>query len=232
VKRSNLIDHTLAPDGKTISLHEHDGSYFIRVDGNPLMSTRQHASEERLAELACAHVAGVRGARVLIGGLGFGFTLRAALALLAADATVVVAELLSAVIEWNRNAAFGLAADAMADPRVTVVQRDVGEVIRAARGEFDSILLDVDNGPVAMSTPGNERLYDEAGLRQARAALRSGGCVAVWSAAADQAFVKRMQQAGFAVEVKGSRARGNAGARHTIFLGRVVGHFDAGTQRR
>ena len=228
MKTSNLIDQTLAPDGKTISLHEHDGSYFIRVDGNPLMSTRQHASEERLAELACAHVAGVRGARVLIGGLGFGFTLRAALALLAVDATVVVAELLAAVIEWNRNAAFGLAADAMADPRVTVVRRDVGEVIRGARGEFDSILLDVDNGPVAMSTPGNEWLYDQAGLRQARAALRAGGCAAVWSAAPDQPFVKRMQQAGFAVEVKGSRARGNAGARHTIFLGRVA---KAETQR-
>jgi spermidine synthase len=222
VKPWNLIDRTPTPDGKTISLHEHDGSYFIRVDGVPLMSTRQHTSEERLAELACAHVRGVPGARVLIGGLGFGFTLRAALNALAPDATVVVAEILAAVVEWNRNPAYPLAADAMADPRVTVLQRDVGEVIRESREEFDSILLDVDNGPAAMSTAGNQRLYDPAGLRSTRAALTFGGCAAFWSAAPDPEFPKLMARAGFAVDVQHVRARGNSGARHTIFLGRVL----------
>jgi spermidine synthase len=221
VKPWNLIDRTLTPDGKTISLHEHDGSYFIRVDGVPLMSTHQHASEERLAELACAHVQGVAGARVLIGGLGFGFTLRAALSVLAPDAAVAVAEILGAVIDWNRNPGFPLAAGALADPRVALLPRDVGEVIRETYAGFDSILLDVDNGPAAMSTAGNRHLYDHAGLQATRAALRSGGCAAFWSAAPDPAFAKRLAHAGFQVEVRHARARGNSGARHTIFLGRV-----------
>ena len=221
MKAWNLIDRTLGPDGKTISLHEHDGSYAIRVDGIPLMSTRQHASEERLAELACAHVQGVSGARVLIGGLGFGFTLRAALASLAQDATVVVAEILAAVIGWNRNPAYPLASPAMADPRVTVLERDVGEVIAESRAEFDSILLDADNGPSAMSTAGNQRLYDRAGLQLTRAALRPRGCAAFWSAAPDPAFAKLMAHAGFTVGIQRARARGDSGARHTIFLGRI-----------
>jgi spermidine synthase len=221
VKPWNRVDRTLTPDGKTISLHEHDGSYFIRVDGVPLMSTRQHASEERLAELACAHLRDVRDARVLIGGLGFGFTLRAALAALPDDASVTVAEIFAAVIEWNRNPAFPLAADAMADRRVRIVQSDVAEVIRGAHHEFDSILLDVDNGPAAMSTASNSRLYEYAGLQAARAALRPGACAAYWSAAPDAEFAKLMARAGFTVEVQHSRARGNAGARHTLFIGRI-----------
>ena len=220
MKKWTTVDRALTPDGKTISLEEHDGSYTIRVDGVPLMSTRQHGSEERLAELACAHLKGVPGARVLIGGLGFGFTLKAALASLAADATVVVAEILGAVIAWNRNPAYGLATDAMSDPRVSVVQKDVVEVIREGRGSFDSIILDVDNGPAALSTGGNGRLYESAGLRDVRAALRPTGCVAFWSAAPDAAFEMLMAQAGFAVDVERCRARGSSGRRHTIFLGR------------
>jgi spermidine synthase len=220
VKKWTTVDRTLAPDGKTISLEEHDGSYAIRVDGVPLMSTRQHASEEKLAELACAHLKGIPRARILIGGLGFGFTLKAALASVAGDATVVMAEILNAVIAWNRNPAFPLAADALADPRVTVLQQDVGEVIREARGSFDSIILDVDNGPAALSTGGNVRLYDAAGLRHARLALRPGGCVAFWSVAPDAAFERLLAQAGFAVEVQRSRSHGNSGRWHTLFLGR------------
>jgi spermidine synthase len=222
VKTWNLIEQALTPEGKALSLHEHDGSYYIRLDGQPLMSTRKHTSEEKLAQVACAHAKGMRAARVLIGGLGFGFTLRAALAVLAADATVVVAELLAAVIDWNRNPALPLASDAIADPRVTVVQRDVGEAIRAARREFDSIMLDVDNGPAALSATRNRRLYELAGLQQMRAAVRPGGCVAFWSAGPDAAFADRMARAGFTVDVQGSRARGHSGAKHTIFLGRAV----------
>jgi spermidine synthase len=221
VKKWTTIDRVLTLDGKTISLDEHDGSYAIRVDGIPLMSTRQHASEEKLAELACAHVRGMRSARVLIGGLGFGFTLRAALAAVAADATVVVAEILGAVIAWNRNPAFPLAADALADPRVSVVQQDVGEAIREARGSFDSIILDVDNGPAALSTGGNGRLYDSAGLRNARAALRAAGCLAIWSVAPDPAFEKLMAQSGFTVEARRSRSHGRSGRWHTLLLGRL-----------
>ena len=221
MKPWNLIDQTPTPDGKTISLHEHDGSYTIRVDGIPLMSTRQHTSEERLAELACAHLQAVPFARVLVGGLGFGFTLRAALAALAPNAAIVVAEILAAVIAWNRNPAFPLAADAMADPRVTVLHRDVADVIREARAQFDSILLDVDNGPAAISTRANQRLYDFAGLQRTRGALRTGGCAAFWSAAPDPEFASLMGRAGFSVEVQRSRAHASSGARHTIFLGRV-----------
>jgi spermidine synthase len=221
VKKWTSVDKTLTADGKTISLDEHDGSYTIRVDGATLMSTRQHGSEERLAELACAHLKGKRRARILIGGLGFGFTLKAALAAVASDATVVVAELLAAVIAWNRNPAFPLAADALADPRVIVLQQDVVEVIRQERNGFDSIILDVDNGPASLTRDGNGHLYCYAGLQSARVALRSAGCVAFWAAAPDPAFEKLMSRAGFIVNVQGCRARPNGGRRHTIFLGRA-----------
>jgi spermidine synthase len=220
VKQWTTLDRALTPDGKTISLHEHDGSYAIRVDGIPLMSTRQHTSEEKLAELACAHVRGIRRARVLIGGLGFGFTLRAALGAVASDATVVVAEILGAVIAWNRNPELPLAADVLADPRVTVMQQDVVEVIREARESFDSIILDVDNGPAALSTEDNGRLYDFAGLRNARAALRPAGCLAIWSVAPDPDFEKLMARSGFRVEARRSRSHGSSGRWHTLLLGR------------
>jgi len=221
MKRWTTVDTVLTPEGKTVSLHEHDGSYSIRVEGAELMSTRRHASEERLAELACAHAAGIRAARVLIGGLGFGFTLRAALAVLPADSVVVVAEIMTAVVDWNRNPAFPLAADAMADRRVTVLRTDVGDVIRESPGGFDSIVMDVDNGPAALSADGNSRLYDSHGLQLTRAALRRGGCVAFWSAARDMAFEKSMARAGFMVAVHCCRAHGSSGRRHTIFLGRM-----------
>lgn len=222
MKKWTTVEETLTPDGKTIALVEHDGSYTIRVDGAPLMSTRQHGSEEKIAELACAHLAGKRGARVLVGGLGFGFTLRAALSSLAPDASVVVVEILAAVIAWNRNPSFPLAADALADPRVSVLQQDVTDVIREQRAGFDSIILDVDNGPSALSTDGNDRLYGLTGLQLALAALRPGGLVAFWSAAPDRAFEKRMIRAGFKVEVHDCRSRSNSGRRHTVFLGRPV----------
>jgi spermidine synthase len=221
VKKWTSVDRTLTRDGKTISLDEHDGSYTIRVDGAALMSTRQHGSEEKIAELACAHLKGKRRARVLIGGLGFGFTLKASLARVDPDATVIVAEILEAVIAWNRNPSLPLAAEAMADPRAIVLQRDVGEVIAAERDGFDSIILDVDNGPSALSTDANQRLYDYAGLQRTRTALRPAGCMAVWSAAPDPAFERLMARAGFLVEMHGCRSRLHSGRRHTLFVGRV-----------
>jgi spermidine synthase len=221
MKKWTLVDKTLTPDGKTISLHEHDGAYTIRVDNAELMSTRQHASEERLAELACAHMRGIPGARVLIGGLGFGFTLKAALSAIAADATLVVAEILAAVVAWNRNPSFPLAADALADPRVIALEQDVVDVIRKSQSGFDSIILDVDNGPNALSTYGNYRLYDFTGLHLARAALRPKGCLALWSAAPDPIFERLMAGAGFAVTVERCRSHGDIGRWHTLFLGRL-----------
>lgn len=220
MKRWISLDAARTPGGKTISLHQHDRDYAIRVDGVSLMSTRTHASEDRVAELACAHAKQIRSARVLIGGLGFGFTLSSALAALAPDAKVVVAEILAAVVAWNRNPLFPLAGAAMTDPRVTVVNRDVVDVIRESTGGFDSIVLDVDNGPAALSDEGNRRLYDLEGLRLTLAALRPGGCAAFWSAAGDAAFEKLIARAGFEVEVERCRAHANGGSWHTLFLGR------------
>lgn len=221
VKKWTTVGKTTTPEGKTVSLDEHDGSYTIRVDGSALMSTRQHGSEDKIAELACAHLKGKRGARVLIGGLGFGFTLKTALSAVGRDATVVVAEILAEVIAWNRNPTFQLAVDAIADPRVIILQEDVLEVIRRERSGFDSIILDVDNGPASVTSDGNERLYNLAGLQLARIALRPGGCLAFWSAAPDPAFERLMIRAGFVVDVQGCRAHGNSGRRHTLYLGRV-----------
>jgi spermidine synthase len=219
MKKWTSLDTVLMPGGQTISLSEHDGSYSIRVDGAELMSTRRNFSEVKLAQLACAHARKIRGARVLIGGLGFGFTLKAALASLAPDATIVMVELLEAVITWNRNPAFTLAASALADPRVTLLQRDVAQVISESSNRFDSIILDVDNGPVAMTTERNHRLYTSEGLTMALAALRPGGCLAIWSAAPDLAFEKRLRRAGFDVDVQRCRPHANSGGWHTLFLG-------------
>ena len=221
MKKWTCLDTALMPDGQTISLNEHDGGYSVRIEGAELMSTRRHASEEKIGELACAHVARIRAARVLIGGLGFGFTLRAALSALRSDAAVVVAEIQAAVIAWNRNPSLPLAADAMADVRVTILQEDVREVIRNNPGGFDSIILDVDNGPAALSTEGNRHLYSLQGLQIARGALRPKGCVAIWSAGPDAAFGKLLARAGFQVEVHRCRAHAQSGGWHTVFLGRA-----------
>jgi spermidine synthase len=221
MKKSTLLDEVPTPDGRTLSFIEHDGAYSIRVDGSELMSTRRHASEDRLAELACAHAARIPGARVLIGGLGLGFTLKAALAALRADASVVTAEIMTAVIAWNRNPAFPLAGRALSDPRVVLLEKDVADVIRESPARFDSIMLDVDNGPAALTADGNNRLYDAAGLQRVRTALRFGGCVAYWSAASDPRFEKALARAGFAVEVHRCRAHTNSGGSHIVFVGRV-----------
>ena len=208
------------PDGRHLTLHEHDGAFLIRVDGVELMSTRQHLSEERLAELACGLIRGKPAARVLIGGLGMGFTLRAALAALGPDARVTVAELVPAVIEWNRNPEFRLGADALADPRVEVLAADVATVLARRRG-WHAVLLDVDNGADGLTTPSNDRLYSPAGLAAAKAALVSGGCLAVWSAADDPAFVRRMERAGFMVTTERVATHSGGGSRASIFLGRL-----------
>lgn len=199
-----------------------DGFYTIRVDGQELMSTRQHASEERLAQLTCGGMTARTSPRVLIGGLGFGFTLRATLKTLPQDATVVVAELVPAVIAWNRNPAYGLAHEALSDPRVSVEPRDVGLVLRDGTAAFDAIMLDVDNGPVALSASRNKRLYGAKGLEIIRAALRPGGCLGVWSAGDDPRFAALMRQTGFAVEVARVRATATSGNWHTLFLGRLA----------
>jgi spermidine synthase len=217
------LESAETPSGKPITLVEHDGSYTIRVGGDVLMSTLAHSSEDRLAELTCPRLANVRRARILIGGLGCGFTLQAALATLPRDAEVVVAEILPCVVAWNRNPAYRLGAASLKDPRVTIVEEDVMETIRRERGGFDAILLDVDNGPAALTSDANSRLYEEPGLESIRQSLRPGGCAAFWSAGPDRAFEKLLAQAGFRVEIDKTRARKHGGRRHLIFLASVPG---------
>jgi spermidine synthase len=219
MKPTRLLDQATTPDGTPLTLHEHDGTLSIRVGGVELMSTRQHHSEERMAELACAGLRDRHRAAALIGGLGLGFTLRETLRHLAADATVLVAELVPAVIAWNRNPAHRLAADVIDDPRVEIVTADVAEVLAASRSRFDCIMLDVDNGASGLTAAGNDGLYGELGLGTARAALRPRGRLAVWSAGADPRFAARLEAAGFDVEVVKARTHPTGGSWNTIFLG-------------
>jgi spermidine synthase len=220
MKKWTRLDQAETSDGNVVALFEHDGQYRICVNGIDLMSTRQHSSEEKLAELACAEIKSTPKARVLIGGLGFGFTLRATLKALRRDASVLVAEILPSVIAWNRNPAFPFAAEEMADPRVEVVCADVVALIKEKPAAFDGILLDVDNGPSALTSRGNAGLYDRQGLLTARRALRAGGCLAVWSAGADPIFADRMRASGFTVSTQRCRAHLSSGSWHTLFIGR------------
>ncbi|MGZ8379868.1 MAG: spermidine synthase [Gemmatirosa sp.] len=221
MKPTEKLGEAVAPDGTVLALYRHDGAYGIRVHGVELMSTRRHHSEDRLAELVCAPLRDGAGARVLIGGLGLGFTLKAALRTLPDDAHVVVAELVDAVIAWNRNPEWPLAGDALADPRVELRHADVADLLREGRGTYDGIMLDVDNGAEAMTTAGNAGLYGRAGIRLAADALRRGGRVAWWSAGDDRRFEELLARAKLVLEIERPRAHATAGGRHTIFVGRV-----------
>lgn len=221
MKPLELLGQTRAPDGTQMTLARRDRELLILAGGKPLMSSRMHGSEQALATLACGRLP-AGGACVLVGGLGMGFTLRATLDLLPDDATVVVAELVPAVVEWNRGPLGPLADHPLRDRRVEVDQRDVADTLRSSPGRFDAILLDVDNGPDAFTSSGNARLYSDAGLSAARTALRGSGVLAVWSAWEDRKFEQRLRYNGFTVEVERVRGRlKQGGPRHTIFLGRL-----------
>ncbi len=220
MKPWELLGRTRAPDGAELALTLRSGEYVILANGKSLMSSRMHGSEEALATFACARIRGREAPRVLIGGLGMGFTLRATLDLLPRDAAVIVAELLPAVVEWNRGPLGPLAGHPLTDRRVRVEPGDVAVTLRSSVTAFDAILLDVDNGPAAFATSGNAGLYNDAGLAAARAALRDGGVLAVWSARDDRRFEQRLRYAGFRVEVERVRGRlKKGGPRHTIFVG-------------
>lgn len=207
-----------APDGTLLTLYRHDGAYTIRVAGVDLMSTRRYHSEEQLAERACTPFENARAPRVLIGGLGFGFTLRAALRVLPVDARVTVVEIVGEVIEWNRNPEYPLASASLADSRVKIVHDDVAHVLEANPGAFDAIMLDVDNGAQALTTGANAGLYGRPGVRRAAAALRPGGRLAYWSADEDPRFVARLRGAGLMVETARVRAHATSGGLHTLLL--------------
>ncbi len=214
-----LVDTAPIPGGGELRLVRRGDDYWIMIGANALMSTRLRGSEEALATLACARIAERPRPALLIGGLGMGFTLRAALDALPRDASLIVAELVPAIIAWARGPMAQVHGTSLDDPRVSIAERDVGGLIAAARGDFDAILLDVDNGPDALSRATTGRLYDPEGLRRARSALRPGGVLGIWSAAPDPAFRRRLGTAGFEVEEVTVRAHaGRSGAKHVIWL--------------
>jgi spermidine synthase len=214
-----LLGQTRTPAGDEMSLTRRSGEYVILASGKSLMSSRMHGSEEALATFGVRRARTLEQASVLVGGLGMGFTLRATLDLLPAAAHVVVAELVPALVEWNRGPLGPLADHPLEDTRVTVEIGDVGAAIRAGRDRFDAILLDVDNGPAAFTASDNRALYDDRGLAAARLALKAGGVLAVWSAREDRRFEQRLRYAGFTVTVERVRARlKKGGPRHAIFL--------------
>lgn len=215
-----LLGRVRTPDGTDLTLTRRGNEYVILADGKLLMSSRMHGSEAELATLSCARARKMQTPCVLVGGLGMGFTLRAALDQLPADAIVVVSELLAEVVEWNRGALGPLANQPLKDRRVQIVCEDVALTIRSSTGRFDAILLDVDNGPRAFTQTGNAGLYGDSGLAAARAALKPNGVLAVWSAWDDVKFEHRLRYNGFTTETRRVRARlRQGGPRHTIFLG-------------
>ncbi|MCY7378232.1 MAG: hypothetical protein LH467_02705 [Gemmatimonadaceae bacterium] len=220
MKKLERLAEARTPDGTLLVLFRHDGEFLIRADGAELMSTRHHRSEDMLAELACASLRARDDARVLIGGLGFGFTLGAALRILPAGARIVVAELVRAVIDWNTHPDYDLASASLRDTRVELRHADVAQVLRESVGRFDAIMLDVDNGPDPMTTSGNGALYGDAGIRMSAAALRPGGCLVYWSAQDDRKFERALRRASLTVEVTRVWSHGTSGALHTLFVAR------------
>jgi spermidine synthase len=220
LKPWELLAQTRTPDDEEMTLTRQDREYVILAGGRSLMSSRMHGSEEALAMLALRRARTLEEPCVLVGGLGMGFTLRATLDLLPPEATVIVAELVPAVVEWNRGPLGPLASHPLKDQRVVVDVGDVAATLRNSPRRFDAILLDVDNGPTAFTSAHNARLYDDGGLKAARMALKSGGVLAVWSARDDRRFEQRLRYGGFTVTVERVRGRlKKGGPRHTIFLG-------------
>ena len=223
MKPWELLGETRTPDGRLMALTRRGNEYVIHADGKSLMSSRMHGSEEALACFGCRRLGPAAEPCVLIGGLGMGFTLRAALDLLPARASVVVAELIPAIADWNRGPLAPLAGHPLADPRVRLELCDVADTLRGSPGAFDAVLLDVDNGPRAFTTQHNSGLYDDRGLAAARAALRPEGTLAVWSAWDDRRFEHRLRYAGFRVEVERVRGHGKQGGpHHTVFLAHPI----------
>jgi spermidine synthase len=224
MKPWHVIGRTRTPDGTELTLTHHTSEYVIRANGQSLMSSRMHASEDALAVLGCRRARTLPRPRVLVGGLGMGFTLRAALDVLPPSARILVAELVSAVVDWNQGPLGALAKHPLADPRVRIAEGHVATTMRSSPCRFDAVLLDVDNGPVALSASSNAGLYDREGIAVARASLRPGGVLAVWSAKDDRGFERRLRAAGFSVQWERVSGRPNkGGARHSILVAHIGG---------
>ena len=214
-----LDSATIPGEGGELRLKQRGSEFSIMLGANELMNSRLSGSEEALATLSWERIKTHPKPRILIGGLGMGFTLRAALAVLPEDAGVTVAELVPAVVAWARGPMAEVFQGCLDDPRVDIHRGDVGEAIRAGKAAYDAILLDVDNGPDGLTRKSNDRLYDFPGLRAARDALRPGGVLAVWSSGPDPDFTRRLKDSGFSVDAVSTRANGKrGGARHVIWL--------------
>ena len=212
------LDTAQVPGGGELRLRRRGTEFAIMLDGNQLMSNRLSATEQALATIACEKIRARERPRILIGGLGMGFTLRAALVVLEKQARIIVAELVPAVVTWARGPMAEMFGDSLTDPRVSIREADVGELIRSGRSAYDAILLDVDNGPAGLTRKANDGLYDLKGLRAARTALRPRGVLAVWSSAPNPRFTARLRKTGFAADEIPLRAKGpRGGAQHMIW---------------
>jgi spermidine synthase len=229
-----VLDTAKIPgDGGELRLKKRGAEFSIMLGSNELMNSRLSGSEEALARLSCLRLQGRERPRILIGGLGMGFTLRAALAELDPDAQITVAELVPAVVAWARGPMAEVFGDSLTDPRVSIADGDVGRLIRSSRSAYDAILLDVDNGPEGLTRKANDSLYDLSGLSSCRTALAPGGALAVWSSAPDRAFTQRLRKAGFGVDEVSTRANGSrGGARHTIWIATKQGGSPASQAQR
>lgn len=223
MKPRQLIATAAVPGGEQLRLFRRDDDFMIVLGNNELMNSRMSGSEIALAELTCARISNRAEPHVLIGGYGMGFTLRAALGSLPHGASVTVAELVPEVMGWARGPMAELTERCLNDPRVTVIEEDVAAVIGRSCSNYDAILLDVDNGPEGLTRAQNDQLYSGSGLAALKAALKPGGILAVWSAAPDAAFTRRLKTSGFAVDRIEARARTNGkGPRHTIWFAEHV----------
>jgi spermidine synthase len=222
MKPFQTLAETTTAEGRYLKLHEHDGDYFILLNGQQLMSSRANESEIELARVACRFLEGKTSPRILVGGLGMGFTLKAVLDLVGPDAIVETVELMPEVVAWNREHLRSLNGTALDDERVKILVEDVFAVLqRAPDNPYDVILMDVDNGPVAFVLEKNRRLYRDQGVELMVNALTPDGCVAVWSAGKDRSFADRLYKAGLKVDVIGAKAHANARRdSHVIFIGR------------
>ena len=219
MKPRTTVGKAVSPDGTRLELIERDGEYIIVADGLPLMSSRMHFSEVELARVVCENLKS--DARVMVGGLGLGYTLRSALDLLPKCGTAVQVELVPEIVGWNRGPLAEFADHPLDDPRTELALDDVGAVIRRARNEFDAIMLDIDNGPSALVDERNGWLYTDDGLQAIRRALKQGGEVAIWSADDEPKFPSRMRRNGYFSHRHRIRAhKGKGGGRHVIFTGR------------
>lgn len=214
-----LIDTAPVPGGQELKLYRRGADHMIVLDRNELMSSRMSGSEKALAVMTLERLKGRGAPHLLIGGYGMGFTLRAALAEMGQGGRITLVELVPKIIEWARGPMAELAAGCLDDPRVTLIEGDVAAEIASAHGSYDAILLDVDNGPDGLTAPANDRLYSTSGLATAKAALKPGGILAIWSAGSDDPFTRRLRNAGFDVDEVAVKARDNGkGPRHVIWF--------------